>query len=888
VDLSKVAVESAWRRGQSIRLVPKRFHAHPKLLDYLARLPERKPQIDPLLAAQEAAPTSRAFTTTIQNFSGQGFSGVHPPDTSAAVGVNYVIQAINGSAATTYTIYNKANGALAAGPIAFGSLFSDPSNLCATSGGGDPIVLFDELANRWLISEFTSPFAGNFFCVYISKTSDPITGGWWSYRFEAQSFPDYPKYGVWDDAYYVGTNESAAPRVYAMDRSNMLTGSAATMQTKNVTPSLAGFGFQMTIPATVDGATGAPGGSPGIFVRHRDDEVHNAGSNNETEDYLDLYEFSVDFANPSNTTLTGPVSLAIAEFDSDLCGLSSFQCVEQPSPSAPSLDPLREVVMWRLQYRNTGAYEKLVGSQATDVNGADRIGVRWWELRRSGGAWGLEQEGTYAPSGDSHSRWMSSASSDTSGNIAVGYSVGSSTLSAGIRYSGRLSTDPAGTLTQSETTIQSGSGSQNFERWGDYSAMTVDPSDGCSFWYTNEYVVANGTWATKVASFKFDACGSPGFTLSGSNLVQSICSPSPLTDIPLTVGSVSGFTDPVTLSFVDLFSGFSGAFSTNPVTPSGTSTASVSIVNSFGVLGTQNFLIRATASGVPDQEVAVDLSVFGLVPFTPTLSLPADGATTLSEQPLLSWTLDVATAENFLLELDDDPGFGSIDYSANTGTSTVHHVATPLNPATTYSWRVNASNACGNAASPSAVRTFTTPASACRNPALAIPDAGVAAQDSLVIASSATIENLEPSLKITHTYVGDLSVTLTHVDTGTSVLVVDRPGVPALGTFGCSRDDIDVILSDFGTGSVEDQCNVTSPAISDIRTPNNPLSIFDGEDTAGTWQISVQDNVAADLGTLDEWCLLVPEPGSATMLCSGILLLWMERRMRGRRSRSMR
>jgi len=884
VDLSKVAVAPVWKRGQSIRMVPKSFHGHPKLLDYLAKLPAAKPALDPLLAVQEAAPTRRAFTTPLQNFPGQPFSGVYPPDTTLAVGPNYVIQATNGSN-TTYTIHNKVTGAVAAGPIVFGSLFSDPSNDCATSGGGDPILLFDHQAQRWLISEFTSPFVGNFFCVYISQTSDPITGGWYSYQFEAVQFPDYPKYGVWHDGYYVGTNEGT-PRVYAMQRSAMLTGAAATMQTQNIAPSLAGFGFQMVTPANAEGATPPPASRPATFVRHRDDEVHNAGSNNKTEDYLDIFTFDVDFANPANTTLTGPVSLAIAEFDSDLCGLTSFSCIEQPSASAPGLDPLREVVMWALQYRNIGGVEKLVGSQTTDVNGADRAGVRWWELRSAGGgAWAVEQEGTYAPSGDSHSRWMPSVSSDTSGNIAVGYSVGSSSLSAGIRYSGRLSSDPAGTLTQAETIIQSGSGSQNFDRWGDYSAMFVDPVDGCTFWYTNEYVQASGNWATQIASFAFDACGEPGFSLSGSNLVQTVCSPSPLTDIPLSVNGVGGFADPVTLSFVGLSGGFSGSFSTNPVTPSGTSTASVGITLPPSVVGVQNFLIQGTASGAPDREVPVDVIVSVEVPNVPILDAPAGGAVTLSDTPLLVWESDIR-AENFVVEVDDDPAFGSIDYSANTGTVPRHLVATPLNSNTTYSWRVRASNACGNASSASEVRTFRTPSALCRNPALAIPDNGPAATDSLVVADSFVVEDLEASLKISHTYVGDLSVTLSHVETGTSVLLVDRPGLPALGNFGCSRDNIDVVLSDAGTGSVEDQCEVTTPAISGVRTPDNPLSAFDNESTAGTWQLSVEDGAAADSGTLVEWCLLVPEPGSTMMLLSGILFLWAERRVRGQQSRS--
>ncbi len=888
VDLSKLAVKSAWRRGNAIRFVPKQFHAHPKLLHYLSNLPSRKSGVDPLLALQEAAPTRRVFTTPTLNFGGQGFSGVYPPDTVGAVGANYYIQAINGSPNTTYTIYNKATGALAAGPISFGSLFSNPGNLCATSGGGDPILLYDEQASRWLISEFTSPFSGNYFCVYISKTSDPISGGWWSYRFEAQQFPDYPKYGVWPDAYFIGTNESAGPRVYAMDRTAMLAGAAATMQFKNLSPSLAAFGFQMATPATQDGATPPPTGSPGIFIRHRDDEAHNVGSNDPSEDYLDIFELEVDFANSSNTTLTGPVSLAIAEFDSELCGFSSFSCIDQPSGSAPGLDPLREVVMWRLQYRNTGSFEKLVGNHTTDVNGADRAGVRWWELRRSGGgAWALEQEGTYAPNGDSDSRWMGSVSSDASGNIAVGYSVGSSSLSAGIRYSGRLSGDPAGTLTQAETTVQSGTGSQNFDRWGDYSAMTVDPSDGCTFWYTNEYALGNGTWSTRVASFKFDTCGEPGFTFTGSNLVQSVCAAS-LSAIPLSVNSVGGFTDPVTLSFVGIPAGFSGSFSTNPVTPGGSSTASVAVDPGQVTAGLKDFLIRASAAGASDQDVAVDVTVFTSGPGIPQLASPAEGFTTLSNTPKLIWGFDGAV-KDYVVEVDDDPGFGSIDYTASVGAVTSHIIASALNPDTTYSWRVRASNTCNAVGVTSTAFQFTTPETVCRTPGLSIPDGFGNVSDTLVVGSGDPIGALETSVKITHTYVGDLSVTLEHVDTGTSVLLIDRPGEPFLGLFGCQHSDMDVILSDVGSGLVENQCEVTSPSISGIRIPNNPLAAFSGESIAGTWELTVSDAAAQDTGTLDEWCLLVvPEPGSATMLGSGILLLWLERRMRGRRSRSAR
>ncbi len=199
---------------------------------------------------------------------------------------------------------------------------------------------------------------------------------------------------MWPDAYYISTNESL-PAVYALGRGDMLTGGAATSQ-RFTAPALAGFSFQALTPSDIDGATVPPLGSPGYFIRHRDDESHNAGSNNATQDFLEIWEFDVDFATPGNSTFTGPTNIAVTEFDSALCGLTSFVCFPQPG-TGTTLDPLREVVMWRSQYRNFGSHETIVGNFVTDVDDNDRGGIRWFELRRTGGAWSLFQEGTYSP-----------------------------------------------------------------------------------------------------------------------------------------------------------------------------------------------------------------------------------------------------------------------------------------------------------------------------------------------------------------------------------------------------------------------------------------------------------------------------------------------------------
>ena len=237
-------------------------------------------------------------------------------------------------------------------------------------------------------------------------------------------------------------------------------------------------------------------------------------------DFLEIWQFEVDFAIPANSTFTGPFNIPISEIDSDLCGLVSFSCF--PQPAGPPLDPLREIVMWRLQYRNFGSHETIVGNLVTDVDGTDHGGIRWFELRKVGqGPWVLHQEGTYAP--DDNHRWMGSIAMDKTGNIALGYSVSSTTVHPGIRYVGRLATDPLGAMPQGEFILADGSGSNSSNRWGDYSSMNVDPVDDCTFWYTNEYGTAAGNWATQIGVFKFSSCAQeavfedvpPGFWAEG-------------------------------------------------------------------------------------------------------------------------------------------------------------------------------------------------------------------------------------------------------------------------------------------------------------------------------------------------------------------------------------
>ena len=490
----------------------------------IPRFPRRHPRI-PWFFMQE---TPEMFSEAYPNFEGISFAGSWPPDTVGDVGPNHYVQAVNGGGAldTQLQIFNKQGNSLA-GPFstnaALWSLLPDGS-LCKTEPLTDPIVLYDHLADRWFFGEFarTPPVEWGI-CIAVSQGPDPVSDGWFVYEFAVTNVPDYLKFGVWPDGYYMSSQRGFPDDgldVWVFDRTNMLNGLAANRQTIFIdTDSL------ILLPSDLDGPP-PPAGTPNFFARHVDGDVWGGS------DRVEIYEFSVDWADETQTTFTGPTSLLTAPFDANLCFDASLgdTCVPQPG-TAQKLDTIPHWPMWRLQYRNLDTHEALVFNHTVDADSTGHAGIRWYELRRTGGgAWTIFQQGTHSPDegapglADDVHRWMGSIAMDKAGNMALGYSVSSDTVFPSIRYAGRLITDPPGELLHGEFSLVSGTNSQTgTERWGDYSSMNVDPVDNCTFWYTQEYIGDSGNWRTRIGAFSFPSCFQADLDISKSD------SPDPVT-----------------------------------------------------------------------------------------------------------------------------------------------------------------------------------------------------------------------------------------------------------------------------------------------------------------------------------------------------------------------
>ena len=414
------------------------------------------------------------------------------PDTNGAIGATQFVEITN----FDYEIFDKTTGKVILKPTNTNTLFSNFGGLCQGTNPGDPVVLWDHLANRWLLTYFN--YSGNnALCIAMSTTED-ATGTYNRYEFDyGGTLPDYPKYAVWPDAYYGTVNSfgSGAAEPCAYDRTAMLAGKKAAVIC--FAPNSNNFSF---LPSDLDGSTMPPKGAPNHYV-----ELGNSTNQ------LSEYDFHVDFAHPKKSTFTGPNNIKVPSF-SLACG--GGDCIPQPSPGE-EVESLGDRLLFRLAYRNFGDHEAMVVAHAVSPGkGSSAVSaMRWYELRATpaGGTFSLYQAGTFQ--NQTASLWMGAVGMDKVGNIALGMSASSDTVKPSIWYTGRQAGDPLGKMEAPVVAIK-GTAVQigDSARWGDYSSMSMDPSDDCTFWYAQMYYNkkhggnSSGDWSTHIFALKFDSC----------------------------------------------------------------------------------------------------------------------------------------------------------------------------------------------------------------------------------------------------------------------------------------------------------------------------------------------------------------------------------------------
>ncbi|MBN1876535.1 MAG: hypothetical protein JXA33_20085 [Anaerolineae bacterium] len=654
-------------------------------------------QVDPLIEGNRL--NTGQTPALLLDFEGVGNLAYNvPPDTNGDVGPHHYVQMVN----VQFAVFDK-SGTLLSGPTSFNQLFSGTGGNCQTRNDGDPIVVYDALADRWLLSQFAEP---SHLCVAISQTPDP-TGTFYLYEFDMVYFPDYFKLGLWPDGYYMSANDYELPSysAYVFDRTKMLAGEPATYQKFTGETNF-------LLPSDLDGNTPSPTYSPNYFYTFKDDSFHDG------TDRLEVFAFSVDWTTPANSSFSRIATIPITAFAYTPCGYFEFECIRQPD-TTQRVDALGEWPMHRFPYRNFGTHESLVGTFGVG-GGLGEVGaaIRWFELRKtSGGQWTLYQEGTLDP-GDGHDRFVGSIAQDQQGNIALGYSVSSSTRYPSIHYATRLADDPLGTL-QTEAILITGSGSQlasNISnRWGDYSAMSIDPADDCTFWYTNQYYETSSTigWQTRVGTFKLPACGEKDFTLAVTPATQVICTPDQATYTVNVGQSLTAMFD-VTLTVHGEPTGTLAIFAAGSVQTPATTTLTIS---NTGIAIFGNYALDIVGSSLTRTHTStVQLDIFDTTPAQVTLLTPGDGLTDTTTSPILSWTAAMQV-QTYTLEIATDAMFSNVVYTA-TLPQTQHRVSKALSHTTIYYWHVTPQNICGNGAA-SNVFSFTTHAT---SPILLVDD----------------------------------------------------------------------------------------------------------------------------------------------------------------------
>ena len=612
------------------------------------------------------------------NFNGLPYQPLNPPDPTMCVGPNHIIQMINGSSGALFKVFNKTGGQVVA------QTYMDA--ITGKGGLGDPIALYDQLADRYVITEFNNKAEttteGLTFAV--SQTNDPA-GSWYVYFFSTgTTFPDYPKFSVWTDAYYATTNDFAngssysGSSVYAFDRTKMLAGNT-TATVQRFTMGSGNREFSMS-PVCLEGTTLPPAGTGGLIAYMND----NAWSGSAT-DSIGLFEFKVNFNTPSSSTVSTKSALAVTAYKSDICTTTRGQCITQPGTTT-KVEALHQKIMNQPIYRRFGAYEGIVLSHVVD-KGSNISGARWYELRKTTGNWSVYQQSTYAP--DNTHRWLPGICYDAAGNIGLAYNVSSSATGVypGARYTGRKECDALNTMTYAETVIIAGTAANGSTRYGDYNQLVADP-DGVRFWFTCEYNAAS-TWSTRIASFSLDNC-TPVVCGDPSGLASS--------SITNTSATVSWTAVANALSYdVDYKL-------TTDVTwiNAATATASTSVNITGLTQGTvYDWRVRATCTGGSGNYIAAQFTTTSPATCGTVTGLTSSGIT--SSAATISWSA-LGGANNY--DVDYKLTSSGTWINAATATTALSVNLTGLTSSSSYDWRVRAN--CTGATGAYATASFTT------------------------------------------------------------------------------------------------------------------------------------------------------------------------------------
>jgi len=655
------------------------------------------------------------ITFSFDGFSlGNGGNAI-PPDTNGDVSPGTFAQWINSAWGTI----DKVTGARSV-PTAGNSFWSGFGGPCEANNDGDPIALWDDRAQRWVMSQFVVDDPGQQ-CFAISTSADPL-GSYHRYQFDFPDFGDYPHIGVWTDgagqsAYLLTTHEfNLSPQQFlgaaaiAVQRDRMLVGQPAAMVR------FAGLDAFGIASAHLEGQVAAPAGACPVFAHFDFD----------TADYL-FWDLCLNWAAPASSTFSAnPTRIAPTQ-----PFVPRFEDVPQAGSTSP-LDAFGTHIMYRATARAfpAGAPARVTMVVNHVVLGpAEQGAIKWAQFNfnpapPAAGALfadgfepgvapaalvkSLYDEGTFAP--DANTRWLGAIAIDRSGNIGLGYSVSSAAISPQLRTTGRALGDAPGLLRDEQTCTPPGTGSQlsTSGRWGDYASMSVDPVDECTFWFTGEYfpVTSTSAWSTRICKFKFDECGTPTFALVADSPQRvEICgapTPPPPT-WALRLGVYDGFAAATNFAISGLPAGANPTFSPATVTPPGSTTLTLAGAPTLAS-GDYAGMVTAT-SGTLVRRLPIQLGVSAALAGAPVPGSPGDGATGLKLRPTLAWA-PVAGAVRYRVEVSTSSTFATL-VASSTVTAPTWTVGTTLSPSTQYFWRVRADNYCGSGAF-SATRSFTT------------------------------------------------------------------------------------------------------------------------------------------------------------------------------------